>query len=625
MLRPDSPPGAHLRGRERLHRNLQEAVQEITRGSQREDVIQLLLNLIGQIFQCNVGVVYLRENADSRMYPHVRGAMLHPQDRFSELDVTEVCPRMLAGPFRWPSDETDPIAHGCALFQQMDRLGFSTWFSLPLRLDDTVIGFIAVAYYRYQYLFDDVGRVLWEFAQDVARALLPYMPAEFASHAPPMQPTGEDPSTQQREWMQRFLSSYYELTNSLWTTDNLAAMTESLRDIIQQPVAVLDRFAGLMSRSPNDNRWNVPLSGLRKWLSQNRVHHSRPNPLAVRTDVLRGATFVVSPIQIGSALLGYLVVWEKSSKLDDISLITVQQAAMVLAVHFYKHGLHIEQRGNRFQELMNQLLDQPESWSRAHSAQALALGWDVHVPYRVLVATLHPPAAEELEASAPSEQIPSLFTHVFTRLSMDFPQVFLSRRRAAWVFVLPDAQCTDSFLTQFVQWVRGVVAEWMHWRPEGAPATAARDSYPELSFGLSHPAQGPAALRHAFHIGYIASRLAKTVAPNEPFARPEHVRVHTLILPLCESETTRLFVDEMLGPLVRHDAQHQTTLVETLRTFLRHHGNLSAAAAELYIHRTTLQYRLRRIESMLGRSLDAPDTRFELQLAIILSDLSALM
>lgn len=59
----------------------------------------------------------------------------------------------------------------------------------------------------------------------------------------------------------------------------------------------------------------------------------------------------------------------------------------------------------------------------------------------------------------------------------------------------------------------------------------------------------------------------------------------------------------ILGPLLDYDEQHRTDLVETLKIFLRADRNWNAAAAELHIHRQTLGYRLRRIESLTGRSI----------------------
>ena len=62
-------------------------------------------------------------------------------------------------------------------------------------------------------------------------------------------------------------------------------------------------------------------------------------------------------------------------------------------------------------------------------------------------------------------------------------------------------------------------------------------------------------------------------------------------------------------------------MVATLRAWLSHHGQVDATAQELGIHRHTVRHRLRRIESVLGRSLDDTTVRADLWFAIrVLSD-----
>ena len=63
----------------------------------------------------------------------------------------------------------------------------------------------------------------------------------------------------------------------------------------------------------------------------------------------------------------------------------------------------------------------------------------------------------------------------------------------------------------------------------------------------------------------------------------------------------------------RHDHH---TLRTTLRTLLEHHGQRTPTAALLGVHRNTLRDRIGRIEQLTGRSLDDPDARAELWLAL---------
>ncbi|WP_431965150.1 PucR family transcriptional regulator [Actinacidiphila sp. bgisy160] len=88
------------------------------------------------------------------------------------------------------------------------------------------------------------------------------------------------------------------------------------------------------------------------------------------------------------------------------------------------------------------------------------------------------------------------------------------------------------------------------------------------------------------------------------------------VLPLLSDDAVRAFSDGLLRPLREHDATARGDLVASLRAWLSRHGQWDAAAADLGVHRHTLRYRMRRVEEILGRSLDDPDVRMELWLAL---------
>ena len=62
--------------------------------------------------------------------------------------------------------------------------------------------------------------------------------------------------------------------------------------------------------------------------------------------------------------------------------------------------------------------------------------------------------------------------------------------------------------------------------------------------------------------------------------------------------------------------QRRPDLMLTARTVLDHGGDIARAAAQLHIHRTTLYYRLERIEALTGVSLKAGPERDDLHMAL---------
>lgn len=84
----------------------------------------------------------------------------------------------------------------------------------------------------------------------------------------------------------------------------------------------------------------------------------------------------------------------------------------------------------------------------------------------------------------------------------------------------------------------------------------------------------------------------------------------------CADGELVAFREATLGKLLAYDAAHQTELVRTLDAYLRQSGNATLAARALFVHYNTLRQRLRAIERVLGLSLDDPDARLGLGLAL---------
>lgn len=134
----------------------------------------------------------------------------------------------------------------------------------------------------------------------------------------------------------------------------------------------------------------------------------------------------------------------------------------------------------------------------------------------------------------------------------------------------------------------------------------------DIVVGLSAPA-GPIAVSAA----YKQAEQALSVARRRGRALVEHEELAAgSVLPLLADDAVRAFADGMLRALHEHDAKGRGDLVASLRAWLSRHGQWDAAAADLGVHRHTLRYRMRRVEEILGRSLDDPDVRMELWLAL---------
>ena len=106
-----------------------------------------------------------------------------------------------------------------------------------------------------------------------------------------------------------------------------------------------------------------------------------------------------------------------------------------------------------------------------------------------------------------------------------------------------------------------------------------------------------------------------------PHAGFEDLGTYRLLLSMAEPDALRAFADAMLAPLDGYDRDHDGELVASLQAFLQHNARWEAAAAQLYVHRHTLRYRMRKVEELTGRDLSSSFDRMEFWLAIRARDL----
>jgi len=162
---------------------------------------------------------------------------------------------------------------------------------------------------------------------------------------------------------------------------------------------------------------------------------------------------------------------------------------------------------------------------------------------------------------------------------------------------------------------------------EAGHVDGASNQAAELRAAVSRPAP-VAALRRSFHEARCALEAAALANGGAPqVASYRDLGAFQLLLSLQDDEALRLYCDSVLGPLDdaaagKGDTSRGTPsgygdeLVRSLEAFIEQNGQWERAARQLYCHRHTLRYRIRRVEQLTGRDLGSARDRIEFWLAL---------
>jgi purine catabolism regulator len=138
----------------------------------------------------------------------------------------------------------------------------------------------------------------------------------------------------------------------------------------------------------------------------------------------------------------------------------------------------------------------------------------------------------------------------------------------------------------------------------------------ELRAAASRPAP-VGSLRRTFHEARCALEAAALAnGSSPPVASYRDLGAFQLLLSLQDDDALRLYCDSVLGPLEDASGEYGDELIRSLEAFIEQNGQWERAARELYCHRHTLRYRIRRVEQLTGRDLSSARDRIEFWLAL---------
>lgn len=101
----------------------------------------------------------------------------------------------------------------------------------------------------------------------------------------------------------------------------------------------------------------------------------------------------------------------------------------------------------------------------------------------------------------------------------------------------------------------------------------------------------------------------------------EEMGFYKILYSVDEAEILSNYADEILGSLEAYDKTHNSSYVDTLRSYIRNDRSLIRVAEETYTHRNTVNYRIQNIKKITGCELENAEDLFPYQVAFYIRDM----
>lgn len=128
-------------------------------------------------------------------------------------------------------------------------------------------------------------------------------------------------------------------------------------------------------------------------------------------------------------------------------------------------------------------------------------------------------------------------------------------------------------------------------------------------------------ISNSFYEAQATLRILKESAPKRTVSHYDDFRLRHFLNRNIKSDEMNDFINEVLGPLIAHDLEHQSDLVNTLEVWVNNSLNTAQAARALFVHRNTMLYRISKIKELLQFDIEQPEELMSIQLALNLRHL----
>lgn len=138
----------------------------------------------------------------------------------------------------------------------------------------------------------------------------------------------------------------------------------------------------------------------------------------------------------------------------------------------------------------------------------------------------------------------------------------------------------------------------------------------QFSWGIGKRVEGTANFKNSYQKAKAALDMGRGQVGIGKRTHFDDTQLSSLFVHLIANEEVKQILLSVISPLLAYDEGKGMDLIQTFSVYRKTSGNVSKTARELNLHRQSLLYRLRKIESLTGKSLVNPDDLFLLEFAV---------
>ncbi|WP_077212233.1 PucR family transcriptional regulator [Bacillus dakarensis] len=476
----------------------------------------------------------------------------------------------------------------CEITAILKKEKVPTWFTFPLKNELNLFGFCIIGFFQDVTLYPEMGKVFDEFGKDVAIAML------------------YQNEKNHKQNLHLLLNYQQELLKETVVGNGLDGITDKLGELFSKSVLILDRFLRpisfkLMNLDKDLFDELVELAAYEVTDVLSKSNETKPDQLVDRK-------MAVWPINGGGDLLAYLAVDVTNEKMDEYHRLSIDVARNIYSIQFIKQKLVLDTKEQVKDSFINQLLVEKIIDEDKIIQYANLFHWDIYRSNCVAVVFIVVGDKEQSMNLLEQEAHKSwLWEQLKSQILLTDPEILIANKEGEYILISPAHKSSKAYWSKVYENFKKTVE------------TNSNNSKVFLAAG------GKTTKLSEYYDSYLQAVKALNVVMHRykdiGFALFDELGAYTLLQQLKDEQMAKIFVNKHLQPLLQYSEGKTMDLFHTLQVYLYHNGNIKETSEELYIHRSTLLYRLEKIESLIEVDLNYSEHRFVLMMAYKLYDL----
>lgn len=404
----------------------------------------------------------------------------------------------------------------------------------------------------------------------------------------------------QMSMFEHSLNIHRELTNLVLEDRGIEPITQTLSHLIKGSIILVNDDMDIVDyhiihedivlhdRGKQDLEW------LKESLSIHSLH------------LTRSLKSMILPIIANGVSFGSIVTIKEQREWREMDQLAVEHAATVYAIEFLKQKAVKETEIRLTGDFLDEILHKNFKDPTLAIERGKKLGFDL---------TLNQ-AALRIKIDNPNDYWNHLaFTDSMDRLLQIVQQIgkknnrqFLLRNKLDELLILAEVEPHEGKTSKIttLELAKQIERAWME---ASAPLS--------IRIGIGRNYSDIQLLSQSARESQYAVNFGKLLLKSRSIVHYEELGLYHLLVQMQEmGMNLQEFYEVNIGPLTQMKRQG-ADLILTLETYLLNNQSMHITAAELFIHRHTLKYRLNQIEKKTGLELSSADDRMKLQLAIM--------